>query len=114
MREIKFRAWDKNNQEMLSWETLCANHFELIDLELADDANIIFLEYTGLKDKNGTEICCSDIWKGPMCFGPIGMLDKIVAIHNNVLDFGKYFGYADWDKGEVIGNIYENPGLIKE
>ena len=43
---------------------------------------------------NGKEIYCNDIWRGPMCFGPAGMHENTVAIHDNVLDFGKKFGYT--------------------
>ena len=63
MREIKFRAWDKEKKTMLNW---------LSDMEAIKDAmpydcgdewteNCILMQYTGLKDKNGKEIYENDV-----------------------------------------------------
>ncbi|WP_445623554.1 YopX family protein [Lacticaseibacillus paracasei] len=58
-REIKFRAWDKENKKMA--------HVSRIDFGpggikyLIDDS--VLLEYTGLHDKNGREIYEGDILK---------------------------------------------------
>lgn len=135
MEELKFRAWDRSEEKMIPSSGLscwrlyvsmegkpilyyppirgCSeperNH---VGYHREADERFIFLQYTGEKDKNGVGICCSDIWRGPMCFGPGGMQEVIVLIHDNLLDFGKQFGYGKWEKGEVIGNIYENPELL--
>ena len=53
MREIKFRAWDKDLLKMYSKWTVIPD----------DDRSHILMQYTGLKDKNGVEIYEGDILK---------------------------------------------------
>ena len=65
MREIKFRAWDKAHEKIftskspgsaISW-ALDENGF----LEIISSWNIVLMQFTGLKDKNGKEIYEGDI-----------------------------------------------------
>ena len=58
MREIKFRVWDKELKQMAYATT------ELFDNALSfwvmihlDDDEPEWMQYTGLKDKNGKEMC---------------------------------------------------------
>jgi len=53
MREIKFRAWDKDLHKMYNKWTVIPD----------DDRSHILMQYTGLKDKNGKEIYEGDIVK---------------------------------------------------
>jgi len=58
MREIKFRAWDKERKCMEGWDCLC--RFNVESVFECDD--LIMLQYTGFKDANGVEIWeCSEI-----------------------------------------------------
>ena len=58
MREIKFRAWDGLNKTMSYWtiNDLC-NHTEDSDRPSCFEE---WMQYTGLKDKNGKEIYFDD------------------------------------------------------
>ena len=73
-----------------------------------EDTNIIVEFPTGLKDKNGKEICEGDIVK--TC--SIGTW--AVEGRRGCFFVGKYALYGHNDYGEVIGNIHENPELLKE
>ena len=124
MRQIKFRAWDKNNKKMIF-----SNDMQKLEIGIyIQDFNQELMQFTGLKDKNGKEIYEGDIVK---------ISNKSYKIEWNQLHcswglFGLKGGMerditADWinDDGttpkrwevkyyEVIGNIYENPELIEE
>ena len=165
MREIKFRAWDK---DVKKFADMCAIHidgdimassqtfggmYDFVSDEMAD--RIVLQQYTGIKDKNGVEIYEGDIvgeesvyhfleregWKAESGAWKI--------IGEKVKDFTgkgeeKYIaGYrlavVEWrdsscgfepfsdseencghcgvgkrsEDVEVIGNIYENPDLLK-
>ena len=122
MREIKFRAWDKDEEEMIcgineclmNWDGLQHN----VDRFLNMPSHIPVMEFTGLKDKNGKEIYEGDVIliKPNMvgsCIGEIRWHEKSFGF---IFYNSRIWGLDDIPPTnkhtiEIIGNIYENPDL---
>lgn len=131
MREIKFRAWDEQNKvihndveflrsgvEGNDWIIFKSDKQKLEDKKVLDNPyfaqQIKLMQYTGLKDKNGKEIYENDIVK----------IDSWEPkIHEVVFDRGafcfrsskddKFYNDCKYlERGEVIGNVFENPELL--
>ncbi len=146
MREIKFRAWDDSAKRMMTNpEELHSNTFNETDNGfhcgyIGDDGDWVachLMQFTGLRDKNGVEICEGDILR----FGRFALNDMVkFGVHpwNNLPDGVKgddisteicrivfkdalqetaHLSYKIKDNPgvvgvEVIGNIHENPELL--
>jgi uncharacterized phage protein (TIGR01671 family) len=110
MRPIKFRAWDGTG--MNSWEWFTKNRKDVNWLE--SQKNWVVMQFTGLLDKNGKEIYEGDIVRDELL--------KEKPIHEVVFEKGifrvKGVPNEVWlsavpSSFEVLGNIYENPELLK-
>jgi len=133
MREIKFRAWDNVNKIM-------TEPFNILDIITTEDfqfdctngeyfrkndicatewcIDMIFLEFTGLKDKNDEEIYEGDIIEytihmvrsNEQIYPCKRMLIKwefeVLYQLNNIVNMLRSV--------KIIGNIHESPGLLEE
>ena len=118
MREIKFRAWDNQNNRMLFAGFHDRNWYSSNDLAIcsrlpSNSSTMTLMQYTGLTDKNGKEIYEGDIYEAEYAGSSCG-------IYRNKIYWkcdGWWFANAPmncWEHGEVIGNIYENPELLND
>lgn len=135
-REIKFRAWCKSEQVMhnfagvldgkiILYNGSSGEHFEPDD---QDDYEV--MQFTGLFDSEGIEICEGDVmdfvvfdaWSSEAHYRGIvkfaqGEWQLWKSLNEEYYgDDGAFslFGVMLHDSAEVIGNIYEHPHLVAE
>ena len=135
-REIKFRAKRLDNNEFVIGYYLPMaegyRHFIYLPLEYLNEHSRIEInpktlgQYTGLLDKNGKEICKGDIvrvnddrdgdrtyeviFEKGCYWGNCIYTPRITTPQKTLLCDLDFFVYQSQ---EIIGNIYENPELIK-
>ncbi len=124
MREIKFRAWDKEKKQFfvsdgnLDSEVCVAESgivYLLDDEPYAQQTDrFVLMQYTGLKDKNGKEIYEGDVLEDGEGFRAKVIFDDIngmfVAEEMNTII---WYNRPALLETEVIGNIYEHPELLE-
>ena len=129
MREIKFRAFYDGTMiqdaarvnNALYWKNKGYQCSNLCAFSQADPAEL--MQYTGLKDRNGTEIYEGDIIRKEMCapddmaygfYGEVGTVEYYINGMRYVIRRDDDDTVVFWDipSCEIIGNIYENPELL--
>lgn len=122
MREIKFRAWDKECYQkelcMYSWKEMNEVQFDT----MFENPRYVLMQYTGLKDINGRDIYEGDIvqmstsWNSSEQYTKKYGYIRVVEWDNKSAKFTNVIAEKVdpyYDLIEVIGNIYENPELLK-
>lgn len=126
MRQLKFRAWDSENSKMVDVDSI-----DFLKNEYwsgAEEWNLhpsTIMQFTGLTDKNGEDIYEGDIgkdrrdsiWKisfgekNTASFGATCISDT--GAHDELYPQVMHFAWVVMHDFEVIGNIHENPELLK-
>lgn len=114
-RPIEYRFWDIESPAMISWEEMQDNWERegYYDSALRFD-HWIPMEFIGRYDKNNVKIHELDIVKSPMFVGAIGVIMRDEERCGFVLKIKNIpYGLEQAEQLEVIGNLIENPELIK-
>ena len=105
---------------MVAWEEMDTN-FEDYDKNYLksffEDESLVFMQFTGLLDKNGKEIYEGDIVETPhklmKKYKWQVIFHKGAFVLSDGIGFRYFYGKKYTQKYGVIGNIYENPELAR-
>ena len=129
MERFKFRGWDKTESEWVDiknirldgndiWYVMTQDEFEKdIDPPFFPERDqLVLMQYTGLKDRNGVEIYEDDILE----FADKNFLVIWEDYRFNLKNFYEFYldypteAFSESLQFKVVGNIHEHPHLIEE
>jgi len=123
MREIKFRAWREDIKMMMPSNSMQ----ELINLSASlggmhDINSVVWMQFTGLQDKNGVDIYEGDFLGGSWRTLYVHWCEHCKSFELAMHEHGcmKCSGDVFWsdavcaDDLEVIGNVYQHPELLED
>lgn len=129
-RDIKFRAWNPEDKKMYEVQGLCFNGQPSVTLQYGplkkvSAYKVVLMQFTGLQDCANRPV---DIYEGDIIkvtrFEEWGtetdMISEVVfscgvfALKQRLIDEGEVCPLSCEEHYVVIGNIYENPELLKE
>ena len=130
MREIKFRAWLKEERKMVKVETMDFTDKSIQYLEKSEIINayllrrvsfddIELMQHTGLNDKNGNKIYENDLiscnkYKNIIVFFEDGYFKVKYRKTPTTLITCSLDLFLEKYKCGIVGNIYENKNLLEE
>ncbi|ORI00225.1 YopX family protein [Campylobacter concisus] len=121
MRKVRYRAWDKEVEKMFPvleidfvegwvrmYSKIAGRHYNWLD-------NLVLMQYTGLEDKYGEEICDGDIltWENNI-IAKVYYADDMAMFRCVIEGTEEFDLFVSNQEASIIGNIYENKELLDE
>jgi len=113
-KEIKFRAWDRENKYMIDHTYLACYVFK----DILEYPNFELMQFTGLKERTANTSDNKEIYEGDIVrvwggeyYQGYWEFDMVVIIKDMINDCF-YIGESEYV--EIIGNVWENPEIIEK
>lgn len=117
----KYRAWLKNDKEMIdvmqiAFDTKWIRVFYQLNYRWFKFDDVLLMQSTGLKDKNGQEIFEGDILgsKDGLLNGIIEYREDLGMWTNTLIRYNNFERLCNVASDrKIIGNVYQNPELLE-